>query len=306
MVGRRRVGHAKQVQRRPQPFGRQLALRLGARQQIVDAQPGHALGLRAKGDAARGAEDGQPKRALPCLGGREQEIVLQRGARLPRLHHLGSRRRVFLEEWTQPEGELAAPTVNSVARPTAREKIVAHRRHLRPLEKAVVVKQRQQVAFDLLRIHHAAVGDRLLGHMGQQLAQKRDLQVGSNSTRPRHAQAQIGLHVAVGHHHAHRCKGTFALPFALLVAHERRQAAPRCGWSSKRESCGDRITRGRKSVCGSEQAPHRLGGAQMSEKDRLRVFPYCAYDQRLYEDGLGATRGGCNVNAVGKWSQEDP
>ena len=37
MVGRRRVGHAEQVQARPQLFRRQLALRLGARQQLVDA-----------------------------------------------------------------------------------------------------------------------------------------------------------------------------------------------------------------------------------------------------------------------------
>jgi len=44
----------------------------------------------------------------------------------------------------------------------------------------------------------------------------------------------------------------------------------------------------------------------MSEKDRLHVFPYCAYDQRLYEDGLRATRGEFKVNAVRKWSQEDP
>jgi len=59
-------------------------------------------------------------------------------------------------------------------------------------------------------------------------------------------------------------------------------------------------------VCGSEQALHRLSAAQMSEKDRLHVFPYCAYDQRLYEDGLRATRGEFKVNAVRKWSQEDP
>ncbi len=118
---------------------------------------------------------------------------------------------------------MASPPVDSVARATAGEKVPAHRRHLGPLQKFVVVKQRQQMGLNLLRIHHAASGQCPLGHVGQQPAQKRDLQVGRNSTRARHTQTQIGLDIAVGHHHPHRGKGTLALPLAPQVAHERRQ-----------------------------------------------------------------------------------
>jgi len=67
---------------------------------------------------------------------------------------------LLLEQRTQPEGELAAAAVNRVARFTARKNILAHRCHRWLSEKAIVMKQRQQVTLDLLRIHHAAVGDR--------------------------------------------------------------------------------------------------------------------------------------------------
>ena len=85
-------------------------------------------------------------------------VVVEGCARLPLLHHVGARGRVFLEERTQPKSELAASAVNRVACAAARAKVVAHRRHFWPLEKSLVVKQRQQVRLDLLRIHHAAVG----------------------------------------------------------------------------------------------------------------------------------------------------
>jgi hypothetical protein len=254
MVGRCRVGDAEQVQPRPQPFGRKLALCLGARQQLVDAQPDHALGLRAAGNAAGRAKDRQPERALPGFRGREQAIAVESGACLPPLDHRGSRRRIFLEKRAQPKGELAAPAVNRVPRPAAREKVFAHGCHRCLFQKAVVVKQHQQVALDLLRIHHAAIGYRLLSHVGQQPAQERDLQIGRNPARPRHAQAQIGLHIAIGHHHPHRRKGTFALPLLLQVAHEGRQERLGAVGVANANHGAARITRGRKTVCRSEDA----------------------------------------------------
>jgi hypothetical protein len=85
------------------------------------------------------------------------------------------------------------------------------------------VKQRQQVGLDLLGIDDAGARQRPFSHVRQQPAQKGDLQVGRDATSPRHPQTQVGFHVAVGHHHAHRDQRAGAPPLVLQIAHKGRQ-----------------------------------------------------------------------------------
>ena len=168
-----------------------------------------------------GPEDLQPKRALP-----DADLGFVAGASVvlafrPGGQHVGPRTRVFVEELRQLGGKLAAPPVHGIAMGSRRDQVFANRRQNWSRQQAIVVQEREQVTFDVTDIGDARAGNGLFGDGGQKFAQEGRLDVGRNAAAFANPEAQVGFHIAVGHHHLHGRERTSPLAFVGQILDER-------------------------------------------------------------------------------------